>query len=277
MNYKIESWMFAKFCGRGARTSRGQSSLSAGLIFKSLVKVSAGAAICIWSAVALADVFPTPVQVSVTPTKAAVSFDKIFVPRGFDSNDNVEVVGVGNFAHSCYHIAPADVAVDQQAHTISLSPVAYRIGGMCLQVQLPFARVVEVGILNPGHYQIIQSADHKDLGSLDVELAKGGAVDNFLYAPISQAFYTQENGASQVRLTGYFPNSCMRMKEVRSTVSADTIVILPIVEMNDNGNCLAQPTAFKAVTNLSKLKLGRYLLHVRSMNGHSINEIIDVD
>ena len=263
-------------CDRNAFPGESKSSRGFRASFKSIVLLGMGATVCISSTVALAYVFPTPVQVSVTPSKSAVSFDKVFVPRGFDSNDNVEIVGVGNFAHSCYHMAPTDVIVDQQAHTITLSPVAYRIGGMCLQVELPFARVVEVGIVDPGHYQILQAADHKDLGTIEVEQAKTGATDNFLYAPITQAFYSEKNGTGQVQLTGNFPNSCMRLKEVRSSVSADTIVILPIVEMKDNGNCLSQSTAFKTVTNLSKIKPGQYLLHVRSMNGNSINDVIDI-
>ena len=219
---------------------------------------------------------PSPRATTGTFSKDAVTFEKVFVPRGFDSNDNVEFVGTGHFAHSCYRMSQPDITVDPTAHTIRVSASAYQFPGFCIQVVLPFEQTVEVGVVPPGHYQIIQGVDSKVLGQVDVQAASHGPQDDYLYAPISQAFFNQDHGVSQVYLTGNFPNTCMHMKEVKTTVASDTIVVQPIVEMQNTGACAATPVPFKSVVNVDNLKPGQYLLHVRSMNGHAVNDLVDV-
>ena len=66
------------------------------------------------------------------------------MPDGFVSNDTAQIVGEGMFSNSCYRHAETTVRVDHVNKTIHVGPVAYKYNGYCLQVILPFDRVVDV-------------------------------------------------------------------------------------------------------------------------------------
>ncbi len=207
-----------------------------------------------------------------TPTKVSVNFGKIYAPGGFDDNDNVQIVGEGLFSDSCYRYAETSVRVDHKTKTIKVRPVAYKYPGYCLQVILPFDRVLDVGILQKGTYTVVQESDSQHLGQVDILATKNKEPDDFMYAPISQAFF-QSGGLS---LMGDFPTSCMKLKEVKAQVQSDVLVIQPIVEIDSSIPCVEGKYHFETVTDVSDVKPGRYLLHVRSMNGKAVNSLVDV-
>lgn len=212
------------------------------------------------------------------PTTEAVTFSRIYVPVGFDSNDHIQFVGEGVFSNSCYRPAPVTTTVDKQAKTIKVGPVAYKYSGLCLQVILPFERVVDVGVLPAGTWQVIQ-ADGKAIGEIKVNPALTADPDDYLYAPISQAYvHESQNGTEELMLNGTFPNNCMSMDQVKFDVQDDVIVVQPIAKMSSQNaaQCTGPAAPFTQVVQLGQLKAGRYLLHVRSMNAQAINTLVDI-
>ncbi|MES2854446.1 MAG: hypothetical protein V4692_01225, partial [Bdellovibrionota bacterium] len=79
------------------------------------------------------------------PGKVEVKFEKIYTVNGFDSNDQVQLIAEGSFKNSCYRPASPTVKVIDSEKTIELTPMAYEYSGMCLQVVLPFQRVIDIG------------------------------------------------------------------------------------------------------------------------------------
>lgn len=211
-----------------------------------------------------------------TPTTVPVSMQKLFVPNGFDSNDNVQIVGAGLYANSCYRNAETKVRVDHEKKTVFVLALAYHYDGYCLQVVLPFDRVIDVGILQEGTYSIVQELDGKTLGQITLRKATGDGPDDFMYAPISQAFFQSRGLDNRVFLAGEFPLSCMRLKEVRVHAQTDVLVIQPIVEIDSSRPCVDGRYPFENMTDVGFLPSGRYLLHVRSMNAKSINTLFEV-
>lgn len=209
------------------------------------------------------------------PQTVPVLFQASYVPGGFDSNDVVQFVAEGVFANSCYRHAQTQVSVDHETKIIRVKPAAYLYNGFCLQVVLPFDRVVEVGLLSPGRYQIIQ-ANGSNLGELNIKPATSRDADDFLYAPISQAFFHNEGFKSRVHLTGEFSNSCMRLDQVLVTMEPKAIVVQPIAKVEDRSDCRNGRFPFSKTVEFETLQNGRYLLHVRSMNGKAINSLVDV-
>ena len=218
--------------------------------------------------------FATPVT-KAEPTTEAVTFSKIYVPLGFDSNDHVQFVGEGTFNNSCYRPANVTVAVDNATKQIKVGPVAYKYNGLCLQVILPFDRTVDVGVLAAGTWQVVQ-ADGKPVGQIVVNPALTADPDDFTYAPISQAYvHTAANGSEELMLNGMFPNACMTLKDVKFNIQDEVIVVQPIADMA-SGTCRGPGVPFTKVVQLGNVKAGRYLLHVRSLNANAINTMIDV-
>lgn len=210
------------------------------------------------------------------PILLPTSFNAIYAPNGFDSNDNVQLIGEGLFPNTCYRPAPAKVSVDSDRKLISLTPMAYQYNGMCLQVILPYERVIDIGILKAGTYTVEQLPDHSILGSVQVSPALSENPDDFLYAPISQAFFKQRGSTSEVALSGDFLSECMSLREVKVTIEPKAIVLQPIVQIEDRPRCQEGRFPFNKVVSIDNIPKGRYMLHVRSMNGKAINSLVDV-
>lgn len=231
------------------------------------------------SALALAVLTFVSVSFAQTaPSKVGALFNKMYVPGGFDSNDHIQFVGEGHFRNSCYRPAPEAVRIDQESQVISVGPVAYEYSGFCLQVILPFQRVVDVGILKPGKWTVLETdgTSTLELGEISIAPALSNSPDNSLYAPVSQAFFKQTGKLSRFSVTGNFPNSCMKLVEVKATLEKDVIVLQPFAELDLKPNCSAGAYGFSKDVTIPEIPPGRYLLHVRSMNGNAINNLIDV-
>lgn len=210
------------------------------------------------------------------PTKVPASFSKVYVPVGFDSNDNVQIVGVGMFNNSCYRNAETSVRVDEASKTIHLGGLTYQYSGYCLQVMMPFDRVIDLGILKAGSYTVIQETDKRVLGKIDVRATTKSEPDDNLYAPISQAFLQAGKNANIVHLTGEFPLSCMKMTDVKVDVQEDVLVVQPIAAVTNNVPCQKGSFPFSVDTKVNNMKPGRYLMHIRSMNGKAVNNFVNV-
>lgn len=211
-----------------------------------------------------------------TPLKVRTQFGRLYIVDGFDNNDNVQIVGEGLFPNSCYRNAETLFKVDHKEKTILLAPLAYKYPGLCLQVIMPFDRVIEVGLLKEGQYEVLQEGDSRVLGEVKVLATTSKEPDEQMYAPISQAFVQASQASNKVFLTGDFPLSCMKLKEVKAKVQADVLVVLPVAEIDSSKPCNKGRYHFDAMTDIGPMKTGRYLLHVRSMNGKSVNNLFDV-
>lgn len=210
------------------------------------------------------------------PKVVDTSFATAYIPEGFDTNDHSQMVGEGFFPNSCYRPSMVDVAVDHSLKKIYVQPSAYKYDGICLQMIVPFERVIDFGLLKAGAYEVVQTKSRTTMGLVNVRVAPSSNADDYLYAPISQAYFDQSSGRKMVRLTGSFTNSCARLVDTLAIVQPKVIVVQPISELVDNGNCKTGEFPFYKDVEVTNTKAGRYLLHVRSLNGNSINSLVDV-
>lgn len=132
------------------------------------------------------------------------------------------------------------------------------------------------GVLKPGTYKLIQATDGADLGEIPVQAAQSERPDDFMYAPVSQAFFKKRGADGDVTLAGNFPNSCMQMDEVKVTLEPKVIVLQPIAKIDKRLGCHDGHYPFQVKTKIPNIPAGRYLLHVRSMNAKSINSLVDM-
>src|SRR5262245_14379881 len=94
----------------------------------------------------------TALAAADAPQIVDVSLGRSFVPIGFDNNDKVQVTVAGIFPDSCYKVGEYRTQVDDATQTIFIQQSAYRYGGECLPVTVPFTQVVDLGILREGNY-----------------------------------------------------------------------------------------------------------------------------
>jgi hypothetical protein len=213
-------------------------------------------------------------------TLVPVAADRVFVPTGFDDNDSVQVVVDGNLSNSCYKAAAGEFTIDTETHTILLTPMA-RVSdsAACLQVLVPYTYVYELGVLPRGDYSI-SVAGMDGSKRLSVAEATSAGPDDEFYAAIDNAYVAEfpSLGRRAVMLEGTYTNTCMRwVRADLKHVAPDVIEVLPVVAIVDNGNCVDMKFPFKGVSvDLPTLERGRYLLHVRAMNGSAVNRVFEI-
>ncbi len=221
---------------------------------------------------------------------AAKYVDKVFVPMGFDSNDNVEVIISGHLRDTCYRAGQAKYTIDEEKKTVYLEATVFnytRADVVCLEVMTPFMFKVGVGILNSGKYKIVLKTPNptqQKIEMLEVSESTSSQPDDYLYAPVQNTSGVQvSEDQLKVSLEGAYPFmlvGCMVIKDVMIHTKEGVIVVQPVAEVvssDDDERCINQKGAKEFSINRTipyKLE-SQALLHVRVMNGLSVNQVIN--
>ncbi len=231
--------------------------------------------------IALSTVF-TVVHSWAAPTTTNLLPGKVYVPLGFDSNDSAEIVIEGAYSNTCYRSGMATFNVDEERKKITIYNKTYfHSNSMCLMVIVPYSKVINFGVLKEGNYSLnfVGDGENISMGKLPVAKSSSTVQDDHLYAPIERTtFIEAKNGKpAELILHGVFANSCMSLKEVelRRAPGSDTIAVLPKSEMSGS-SCENTSVKFDERVSLEGYGSGRVLLHVRSLNGQSLNTIVNL-
>jgi len=65
-------------------------------------------------------------------------------------------------------------------------------------------------------------------------------------------------------------------EDIQTTKVGDVFVVLPGVKVAQNVMCLFVLTPFERKVSIGPVSAGRYLLHVRSLNGNAVNRMFSV-
>jgi hypothetical protein len=216
------------------------------------------------------------------PSLVAAPVEKVFVPIGFDSNDDAEVVVHGHFPSSCYKIGPikSDVDFASRRVVVRVSAWFYR-DGICHPMRVPYVASVKLGPLLDGDYTVRVSGVEAVSAGLPITPATSSNPDDFVYAPVETVeLSSDESGRPAVRLAGTAPemdNGCLLLAETKIMRSDAVFVVLPIARIErDVALCAVQPSRrFSAVVTLPEDTVaGDFLLHVRVLAGQSINRLV---
>lgn len=205
--------------------------------------------------------------------ETTVSVNNVFVPKGFDSNDDAEVVLKGYFPSTCYLRAKAQAHVTSQG--ISVDVKAKKLTDRnCIMVEVPFTLPVKLGNLSSGVHNITVN-DHIS-SSITVEKAGTSKIDNYNYANVASV--EKENG--QILLKGYHPSSCMVFDQViiQTNDSNDTVSVMPIIKQQENKPiCDRRAIPFSYALDLphNSLNIKDILVHVRTIDGNALNVVFN--
>ncbi len=208
-----------------------------------------------------------------------VSTQFLFVPKGFDTNDQTEVVLDGFLPSACYKVLPPVVKFDDAQKVFQITPRAFRFDGMvCGQYQVPYTVTAKLGVVPAGEYTVI--ADGAERKTLGVTRSTTPGPDDFLYAAVDQVQVNVDisQQSAVARISGHFTNSCMKWQESRLLDQGETIVLLPIVSMEEGADCHAVDAPYPDVEVVLPWRgPGRYLLHTRSLSGVAVNTVFTVE
>ena len=221
--------------------------------------------------------------------------DNIFViENGFDDNDNIQFVIDGVLPNSCFELGETQVRANLEQKLLLVSQkINVRSIPDCtnpktipayLNFPVKYNRPVSIGNLPAGQF-IIQFTGMDGLPSsviFNVSERASNATDDYIYAPVSNLFISDivsptENG--EVLLLGEMPNKCLNLKPENIQVirQGNVIIILPILDVDKKEvDCKYNPISFQHFVKIGNLTEGRYLIHMRSLTGNSINKIFTV-
>lgn len=216
-----------------------------------------------------------------TPEIVSAPVGHLYLPDGFDSNDTVEVVVTGNFPNACFSRNDVKVKVQGDLIDIKITAVShertfsYR---RCPDMIVPFKEVIHIGSLQGGDYEVRVNANtpFSLRDRMTIAEAPSNSVDEHIYAAIE---WVERKGPGSVILHGWRYSNCIDLDRVTViSNNKDTLSILPIMkQLTDFCPMKMMPTQYKVDLPLSTLKMKQPLLHVRTMDGKSVNTIVNLE
>lgn len=210
-----------------------------------------------------------------TPISTFVPVDHIYSPKGFDTNDNTEIIIAGYLPNLCHKSPMTSFKLKDNTINIKVEALKYDVSNpYCPEMIVPFIETVNVGMLDKGFYDIIvngKTVFQKSAG-IYVEEEDSNAIDDYVYANVE--YIEKSANARQVILKGYNPSDCFILDEIKVVDNKlDTYSILPIMKQISDF-CPMKMVPFSYEVNLPKtLKIAKVLLHVRVMDGESVNSL----
>lgn len=211
---------------------------------------------------------------SIVPRLGKIPVNEVFLPKGFDSNDNVEVVVSGILPNLCYKSPRGEVEIKGNDVFISMKAIRNSDGDApCAEMVVPYLEAINLGLLDRGWYNI--NVDGEAAGSLYVSQSSSDAVDEKVYANVD--YIEKDAFSNRVVLKGYNPSDCFEFDRVESVDNGVNVhSVMPIMKQVSEF-CPRKMVPFEIEWQVPvNLERPQVLLHVRSMNGHSVNSLVKV-
>ena len=234
--------------------------------------------------------FSSLFSVAMASNSAVISspIEKMYIPMGYDDNDNIEIVLAGNFRNSCYKVTNSDFKIDQSNKTITLFPKSIEYNNsICAQMIVPFLQTLKIGTLEVGTYKVlIGSSQSIASQELIVSARHTEAPDDYIYAPVDDASldFTNPSGEQSISVSGNYPLTfvgCAMMNQIKLNQSpGNVLVVMPIMDLlTSDEECKSRhwtPRFLNKIALPNRLPQGEYLVHVRVLNGSSYNKVITI-
>ena len=207
--------------------------------------------------------------------EAPVPVNHVFSPAGFDSDDHSEVVITGYLPNLCYKAPMTKVEVHGKKVKLGVNALKVgKIGTYCPEMIVPFMHVVDIGVLDKGKYDVVvnENSEQQKLSKLIVSEAISDATEPEVFANVVNI--ERVGLGNKIVLKGYNPSDCFELKRVEIKDNGeDTYTILPYMKQVRDF-CPKKEIPFEyEVMVPKKLKADRILLHVKIMDGKSVNSL----
>jgi hypothetical protein len=215
-----------------------------------------------------------PVSMYASAGVVPAPVDHLFVPNGFDNNDNVEMVVTGKFPTNCYSRNKVETKVSGEIVDVTVSAL-FNDGRACELSNVPFSENITVGTLQGGKYKV--RVNGKEMGALKVDEARSDSVDDHIYAQVDYVELGFTGGLTgSAFLIGKKTMDCVELDHVEYVSNgSDTLAVLPI--MKKVSNVCNEVTSYLEIPikyDLNRFNFKQTLLFVRTLDGKSVNGIV---
>jgi hypothetical protein len=202
----------------------------------------------------------------------------LFVPAGYDNNDNVELVVTGVFPNTCYSNYKSEVKVSGDQINIKVLALTKEneANVNCENIEVAYKEVVTVGSLQGGNYKVLVNEKKQD--TLNISEASTNSVDDHVYAVVDYIDLGFTGGASgDALIVGTTPNGCFEFDKVEYlSNNKDTLSIMPILKKvrdicGKKRSRIYVPVKF----NPAHFNNDQVLLFTRTIQGKSVNAVVE--
>ena len=218
--------------------------------------------------------FATPPEVVPSPV------DHLFVPKGFDNNDNVSVVVTGKYPNPCYVRNGSEVEVKDEKIFITVTALRREGASECDPMTVPFSEEITIGNLQAADYEILvnHGSRHEQSEKLSVAVSRSTGVDDHIYAIVDYVELGFTGGLSgDALLMARSPSDCLVFDRVEYISNdKDTVSILPIMKKVSE-TCQEKTRRFEIPVKFKPAAIPHkdILLYVRSIEGKAIHTLIN--
>lgn len=216
-------------------------------------------------------------NIYATPIIVDAKINHVFVPEGFDNNDNVELVIKGELPNTCYSIYKTESKVT--GNKIEIFAKAFNregeVNANCERIRVPYTEIVRVGNLQGGNYQIITNSEEQ---KLSVSEASTNSMDEFVYASVSYIDLGFTGGTQgSALLVGTTPNGCYEFDRLEYISNKnDTLSVLPIMKKVRDTCSKKRERIFIPINyDLESFPHPEMLIFARSLEGKSVSAIVE--
>lgn len=227
--------------------------------------------------ITLAIVFPIFAQ-AIPPEVVPSPVNHLFVPRGFDNNDSVEVVVTGKYPNPCYIRNNSTVKIRNNKVMVTVTALLRENGEDCDPMAVPFAESITIGNLQAGSYEIIvnEGTPFRLNETLNVDVSRSTGVDEHIYAIVDYVDYGFTGGLSgNAVIMARSPSDCVVFDRVEYLSNGkDTLSVLPIMKRVSD-NCREKVKRFQIPIRFQPRVYSHkdVLLFVRSIEGKSVHSM----
>lgn len=210
-----------------------------------------------------------------TPYITDVPLDHVYVPQGFHSHDNAEIVITGFLPNLCHRSPQTSVQVKAGVIRIQVRSLYYHNSNpYCPMVLVPFVETVSLGVMDKGNYPIVINAQtpYELKSNLTIEEYSSDAYDDLVFANVT---HVEDKGVDRkVILKGLNPSDCFELDSIEYTHNShDTYSIYPKMKQV-SAFCPKKMVPFAyEFTVPRELPRQKVLLHVKALDGNSVNQI----
>jgi hypothetical protein len=201
-----------------------------------------------------------------TPVETLVPVDGVYSPNGFDSNDNSEIIVEGWLPNLCHKTPMTKSEIKNGKIHITVTALRYdESSPFCPEMIVPFIQSVNVGILDKGIYEIVVNgkSPYQKNSKIKISESSSNALDDHIYANVH--YVEKSHGTKTVTLVKFVSNE------------VNTYSVLPIMKrVRDFCPMKMTPFAYDVEVPQS-LNVNKVLLHVRGMDGNSVNSILHLE
>lgn len=227
------------------------------------------------SLIASAEAAPNP----LLPVTIKIKPEQVFVPPGFDTNDNAQLVVTGDLATTCLKAGATKARVNHKKRQIYLEQEALQYTDCwCAELPTSYTKTVDLGVLEAGKYQVLVADGPEKVlkeGQMTITNATTNSPDERFYAPVEEAVIVNRDGAPELTLRGTFRSTCTNIEDVKILQRTPGVIeVLPISDLKEGTPCIAGENPYEKTVTLPAVK-GKTLVHIRSLSGQSINRVIE--